>query len=234
MKRLRPFFPYYGSKWRLAPRYPAPRHRRLVEPFAGSAGYAVFHHAHEVELYDLNPAVVGVWQYLLRVSERELRRLPDRVERVDVMPLPQEARWLIGFWANTAQVYPARAPSSWARSGRWPGKFWGAHVRDRLAMQLRFIRHWKVFHRSWEEISLGSATWFVDPPYRGLQGDHYRAFRLGEDTYPRIARWCSTLPGQVLVCESAGASWLPFRFFADAAALRGRSAEALWTREDPC
>jgi hypothetical protein len=31
---LRPFFPYYGSKWSLAKRYPAPRYDRIIEPFA--------------------------------------------------------------------------------------------------------------------------------------------------------------------------------------------------------
>jgi hypothetical protein len=32
---LRPFWRYYGGKWRAAPRYPAPRYDTIIEPFAG-------------------------------------------------------------------------------------------------------------------------------------------------------------------------------------------------------
>jgi site-specific DNA-adenine methylase len=44
---LRPFFPYYGSKWRAARAYPPPLHRQIVEPFAGSAGYALRYRSRE-------------------------------------------------------------------------------------------------------------------------------------------------------------------------------------------
>ena len=39
---MRPFFGFYGGKWRDAPKhYPFPEHDTIVEPFAGSAGYSV-------------------------------------------------------------------------------------------------------------------------------------------------------------------------------------------------
>jgi hypothetical protein len=40
---LRPFFSYYGAKWGLGRHYSAPAHWTVVEPFAGSAGYSLFH-----------------------------------------------------------------------------------------------------------------------------------------------------------------------------------------------
>lgn len=41
-RAMRPFFGYYGGKWRDAVKnYPAPEHAVIVEPFAGSAGYAL-------------------------------------------------------------------------------------------------------------------------------------------------------------------------------------------------
>jgi hypothetical protein len=37
---LKPFFNYYGGKWRVARRYAPPEHDLIIEPFAGAAGYA--------------------------------------------------------------------------------------------------------------------------------------------------------------------------------------------------
>jgi len=39
--KLRPFWRYYGGKFRAAPRYPTPTHKTIVEPFAGAAGYSL-------------------------------------------------------------------------------------------------------------------------------------------------------------------------------------------------
>ena len=48
-------------------------------------------------LCDVDPIIVGVWRYLIAVSERELRALPDLEpgQCVDDLGLCQEARWLI-------------------------------------------------------------------------------------------------------------------------------------------
>lgn len=48
--RLRPFFSYFGGKWRDTPRLPAPKHPTIIEPFAGSAGYALRHYTRDVVL----------------------------------------------------------------------------------------------------------------------------------------------------------------------------------------
>jgi hypothetical protein len=101
-KPLAPFLSFYGSKYRMALRYPKPEHSLLVEPFAGAAGYAVRHaHPHlKVVLYDLDPVIAGVWDYLIRVTEREMRALPVDFKSTKDLPdwVPQEARWLMGFW----------------------------------------------------------------------------------------------------------------------------------------
>jgi len=75
---LRPFFGYYGGKWRDAQKnYPAPKFRRLVEPFAGSAGYSLRYPDREVHLYEIDEVIVSVWQYLIRVKASEILRIPD-------------------------------------------------------------------------------------------------------------------------------------------------------------
>lgn len=56
MKFLRPFFNYYGGKWRAALHYPGPRYDHIIEPFAGSAGYALRYYQRRITLVDSDPA----------------------------------------------------------------------------------------------------------------------------------------------------------------------------------
>ena len=46
---MKPFFRYYGGKWRDCAKYPPPQFDTIVEPFAGSAGYSVRHHTRMIE-----------------------------------------------------------------------------------------------------------------------------------------------------------------------------------------
>lgn len=229
---LRPFFGYYGGKWRDTPRlYPAPRYGSIVEPFAGSAGYSLRHHERAVVLCDLDPVIVGVWQYLLRVSPAEVMALPDVPldSSVEDLHLPQEAWWLIGFWLNRGVARPRRRPSRWMREGLRPGSFWGSRVRETIASQVCSIRHWKIIHGSYESCTQREpATWFVDPPYQAA-GKHYRHGSAGLD-YEALSRWCRSRRGQVIVCESQGAHWLPFRDLGEVKTARPkRSREVCWT-----
>lgn len=232
---LRPFFTYYGGKWRSAPKYPAPTELRLVEPFAGSAGYATRYPDLGVTLVDANPVIVGIWQYLTTASSHEIGRLPLHFDHVDELGIPLEARDLIGFWLNKGVAAPRRSPSAWMRSGIRPGSFWGEQVRDRIASQVDRIRHWRVIHASYDTLDpTERATWFVDPPYEGGQGSHYQ---YGVGNYAALAAWCQQLNGQAIVCERDGATWLPFSSLHAAKAMHGGkrsgvSAEAIWTNDE--
>jgi hypothetical protein len=234
---LRPFFGYYGGKWRAAPHYPAPAEGTIVEPFAGSAGYSVRYPDHQVMLYDVNEKVIGTWQYLIKVSADEIRSLPDvgPTDHVDDLAIPQEARWLIGWWLNKGTTAPGKTPSRWVREplpGR-PGTYWGRGVRERIARQVEHIRHWQAFHASYVDAPDVPATWFVDPPYSGAPGRRYTHSTVD---YHALGEWCRSRSGQVVVCENVGADWLPFEPFmvAKASAGKGRagvSKEAIWTGE---
>jgi hypothetical protein len=76
-RAVKPIFPFYGSKWRDAKRYPPPTHGIVIEPFAGSAGYSLWHAPRKVLLIDADPIIVGVWEYLIGASEAEILALPD-------------------------------------------------------------------------------------------------------------------------------------------------------------
>lgn len=233
MVDLRPFFGFYGGKWRDTPKhYPPPAHETIVEPFAGSAGYALRHPDHKVTLCEIDPVIAGVWSYLTTVSPDEIQALPDLVvgQTVDDLKVCQEARWLIGFWLNRGVARPRRSPSSWMRSGVRPGSFWGERVRTTIAGQLEAVRHWQVFNCDYRDCPVGhEATWFIDPPYQHA-GQHY-AFGPNGLNYAELAEWCHSRPGQVIVCENEGAGWLPFSRIAATKTTRARrSVEAVWTR----
>lgn len=228
---MRPFFSYYGGKWRAAARrYAPPGRDAIVEPFAGAAGFAVRHNARRVVLVDKDPVIVGVWRYLVAVTPSELEALPDLApgEVVDDLAVPPEARALIGFWLNRGCAYPGRRASQWMRQGASPGSFWGPAVRRRLASQLEGIRHWEVLEGDYWAAPDIEAHWFVDPPYEAA-GRHYR---YGSDAldYQALGAWCRTRRGRVVVCEQAGATWLPFRSVGAVRTTRRgqRSHEVVW------
>lgn len=231
MSRLRPFFPYFGGKWRIAPRYPAPRHTLIVEPFAGAAGYALSHHMHDVLLSDLDQRVVGAWNYLITTPSEEIARLPlydGTWNTIYDLDISQEAQWLIGWWMNKGAG--GISPSKWMRESANLGEnYWGPGIRDRLTRQADEIRHWKVLHGSYADLENLEATWFVDPPYQ-IAGKGYRHHSVD---LKHLAEWCREREGQTIVCENMGADWLPFQHFFDAkgaagATRTGVSKEAVW------
>lgn len=234
---LRPFFPYYGGKFRAAPRYPAPQHDWIVEPFAGSAGYAMRYPDRQVVLVEASEPIAAIWQYLILASPREILRLPllEPGQSVDsLVGLPQAARWLIGMWCNPGSAQPKKTLCRWDRFDGCTPRFqvWGEGVRERIASQVERISHWIVRHGPYTAAPTVRATWFIDPPYRGAPGRHYPCGSRDID-YTALAEWCRRRRGQVMVCEADGADWLPFQHFMLAKAVktkgrRGVSAEALW------
>lgn len=224
---LYPFMSFYGGKWKPYKHYPAPTYDCIIEPFAGSAGYSVRNYNHKVKLYDIDPSIVAVWDYLIHTSSQEILNLPLEFDNVDDLTIPEEAKLLIGFWLNRGSAVACKQPSSWMRSGKYPGSFWGQKIRERIATQVECIRHWTIEQKSFEEVPTHEGTWFVDPPYSTAAGRHYR---YSEIDYVKLGEWCQTLPGQVIVCEQSPADWLPFEPLADFPVNSGGRGERKTTR----
>ncbi len=225
---MRPLFPFYGSKWRDAKRYPGPYNGVVIEPFAGSAGYATYWEPARVILYDRDPIIVSVWDYLIHVTASEVRALPDLEvgQSVDdLSSLPQEARWLIGFWLNRGSATPKKTKTAFSARTERQQLIWSERARVRIASEIEKVRHWEVFYGSYESCPRLDATWFVDPPYV----DKGRYYRIRSVDYDRLGAWCRHLPGQTIVCEQDGAMWLPFRPLAIIKSTRGTSSEVVWT-----
>lgn len=225
---LKPFFTYYGGKYRIAIKYPKPVFKTLIEPFSGSAGYAMRYYNLNVVLSDKDPIIAGLWNYLINVKEKEILNLPEIIYNIDEINISQEAKWLIGFWLNKGTSRPCKTPSSWMRKEIRENSFWGKSIKERIAGQLKYIRHWKIFNCDYHEIKNKNATWFVDPPY--IQKGKF--YKYHEINYENLSLWCKSRKGQIIVCENQGANWMNFETLTCAKSTKGTSKEVMWTNID--
>ena len=226
---------YYGGKWRASRLYEPPRHGLIIEPFAGAAGYACHYHTRDVLLVDANPQVVTAWQWLIDATRSDVMALPPSLEYgvpVESLGLPVGATMLLRWWCNDGAATACRSPSKWAAANGW-----NTATRQRTAALAEAVSHWSVMLGTYRDAPDVEASWFVDPPYQGCAGSHYK---VGSDTidYDDLASWCLSREGDVTVCEGPRADWLPFRPFATIKASESktggkRSVERVWTNYEP-
>jgi site-specific DNA-adenine methylase len=211
--QLKRFFSFYGSKWRMTPLYEPPKHKIIVEPFAGSAGYATHYSDREVILIEKDLRIAAMWKFLTSTSYEEIMSLPlmQLDQTITDLEVREEAKTLIGFWINAGCSQPMKTPSQWMRSGESPDSFWGEAIRKRIATQVKAISHWEVIQGDYTDAPNVKATWFVDPPYQKA-GKRYKHSASSID-FSKLAQWCVERTGQVIVCENDGADWLPFEPF---------------------
>lgn len=233
-----PLFSYFGAKWRLAKHYPVPR-MRVVEPFAGSACYSLYWRVHDAVLCETDPKLAALWRWLIRAPETEIRALPDLPLDVDLRSLGvrPEAETLIGYWLGRGDRRPRRRFSSWAKDLSDGRLLWGARARERVALMLPVIRNWFIlddYREAAPSFDSGSTTWFIDPPYANVSD----GYRRGCDRldFAKLGEWCRARIGQTIVCERAGADWLPFASLRTASAMRGakrvgQSVEVVYLQE---
>lgn len=226
---MRPFFPFYGSKWNIARHYPAPAHDLVVEPFAGGAGYATFYNCPRVHLVDADPIISGVWSYLLAVTAEEILALPELPEvgdSVDNYELPQEAKWLIGFWLNRGSATPKKSRTAYSARTDRAQINWGSRAKERIAAQLPGIEGWSIQPGEYHAAPDLEATWFVDPPY----GDKGKFYRVQFADFVNLASFCRSRRGLMIACEGPGADWLPFQPLGSFKSSKGRAHEMVHIR----
>lgn len=221
----------------------------IIEPFAGSAGYAQYWRStiREAILVDSDERVVELWHQLQAMTPEQILALPTPVQGEYYSGIMDS---LIKMAAASNGVSKMSGPLACPKRvvGVWEG------MLRRMAARVDDVRNWTVLHGDYTEAlahverskkyPVGSKfTWFVDPPYEAKSptretkawfplGDGYRE-GAGRLDYDKLGSWLQDLPGQVIVCEQAGASWLPgFTHLRDHHDSQGRpSAEvvAVWS-----
>jgi len=192
-------FSYYGSKSKIAHLYPKPNCHKIIEPFCGSARYALRYWDKEVLLVDKWHKIVKVWEYLQEASPQDILKLPilQYKDSLDNYELCDAERWFLGFLIARG----SRRPNVVAQ------KFNNMKADlVRISKSLYKIKHWVIKEGSYEDIVNEEATWFIDPPYF-IGGEQYS---IPQPDYAHLAGWCQSRKGQVIVCENTKAGWLPF------------------------
>lgn len=227
-------FYYYGGKARSAGRYPAPQRRLIIEPFAGAAGYSMYHICKdrrlECLLVEKDERVVAVWKMLLGMSAEEMLNypVPEIGETTDDMFLMTSTA-SNGVAATNIMTVTRRLVRNIGFMKRRVAKILGAGVGARI----------EVVHGEYYSAPDEDATWFIDPPYTSplrekspRAGGNGYAFgcRAADLDFEKLGRWCRTRRGQAMVCEYADATWLPFRrLYGTANGLGKRYSEGIWT-----
>ena len=211
-------FSYYGSKSKIVDYYPPPKHKKIIEPFAGSARYSLKYWQNDVLLVDKYEVIVKLWKYLQTASPKDILNLPDSIKGQDIrtLGLSAEEKSLMGFCIGRGNLYPLNFAGDFCN--------WNDD-KKRIANNLYKIKHWTIKQGCYTELENIEATWFIDPPY--MVGGHIYKHSNIDFTY--LAEWCKTRNGQAIVCENTKATWLPFKPMTEMEGAQTRTTEAIWS-----
>jgi site-specific DNA-adenine methylase len=221
---------YYGAKTNIVDSYPKPKFGKVIEPFAGSARYALKHFDNDVLLVDKYEVIVKIWQWLQKCSPADILGLPRKLNKGQTLNDftfdCEEAKMLMGFLIKKGVERPAIKPTDWVTIQR-PN--FTNYSLQRISKELWKIKHWKVEHGDYRDIPNQNATWFIDPPYEF--GGHSYVMNNRKIDFLELAEWCKSRTGQVIVCENTKASWLPFKPVMKQKGTAATTTEAIWSNE---
>ncbi len=217
---------YYGAKTNIVHLYPPPKFDKIIEPFAGTARYALKYFDRDVLLIDKYPTIVNIWKWLQSCSPNDVLRLPRIKEGENINNFTfdcQEARDLMGFVIGFGFTTPRDLAIP--RSRHRPNS--QNYTLKRIASQIWKIKHWEIWSGSYEEIENEKATWFIDAPYQF--GGH--AYRFGNKNidFKHLSDWCKSRYGQVIVCENNKADWMNFTPMIEQNVLSGKNYEVIYS-----
>lgn len=189
-------FYYQGRKARAAKSYPAPEYPIVIEPFAGSMAYTLTHRPRFAIGIEKDAEIVKLWHRLCAMSRMQLARYH----------IPAVGQVTTDRWVMLSDQSSGSPRNNYRTMSQY--------MVERMETQRRMVIKHRVYANQSVLYSLGDyseapdieATWFIDPPYQGVNGYRHSAL-----DYDRLGEWCMTRRGQVIVCEGADADWLPFQ-----------------------
>jgi len=193
-------FSYYGSKSKLINYYPKPTKNTIVEPFAGSARYALKYWENDVILIEKYDVVYKVWKWLQQCSSNDILKLPTPLPKEDIREygLSIEEQMFMGFLINRGSVSPKNKVGNFSDGLK--------NTLKRTAENLIKIKHWDIRVGDYTDVENIDATWFIDPPYQ-FGGEHYKESNKNID-YIELKKWILKRKGDVIVCENTNANWI--------------------------
>lgn len=218
---------YYGSKSKIIDLYPRPNKDKIIEPFAGSARYALKYFDKEVTIVDKYETVIKIWKWLQQCSENDILSLPKFKggESIKGIKWDCEAQGLfMGYMVGRGLATPQYKVSPFVASEK---QYHFEFTYKRIASELFKIKHWDIILGSYDDLENNNATWFIDPPYQ-FGGKYYKERNID---FNNLSEWCKSRNGQVIVCENTKATWLPFNPLSQIQGCLHKTTEAIWTNE---
>jgi len=221
-------FYYYGRKEKIFKYYPKPKYDLIIEPFAGSAAYAMNYYERDVILIEKDVKIANLWSYLVSASSDEILSLPlltsdESLNNEKFEYLTEVQKTLIGFFLNPGSSQPKKSP------GNFCG--WNIDNRLRLSRDVNKVKHWKIINSDYTNIDNHVATWFVDPPYQGNGGKYYKHGNKNFD-YDSLREWCLNRCGQLIVCENSEANWMNFSPLVEIQGQKHKTKEVIFYQEN--
>ena len=215
-------FSYYGSKSKIVDYYPAPIYDKIIEPFAGSARYALKYFDRDILLVDKYEVIVNIWKYLQKCSPNDILSFPnyeagDRIIKEELDCIEQYE--LIRFLLQQGSVGGNKAYD-------WGVKSYKQNLKS-IASNLYKIKHWVIQRGCYMDLPNMPATWFIDPPYQN--GGHKYNQNNKKINYEHLANWCIERLGQSIVCENTKANWMPFKAIIEMQGIKFKTTEAIWS-----
>lgn len=216
-------FSYYGSKSKIVDLYPPPKHKKIIEPFCGSARYSLKYWQNDVLIMDKSENLINVWKWLQQCSKNDILKLPKLTTGLDIrkIELSEIERNFLSYLVASGRPSNIVTKFMDYENGN-------QNVYKRIANSLNLIRHWEIKLGSYDELENVEATWFIDPPYM-FGGEHYKESNKNID-FGKLAEWCKNRNGQTIVCENMKADWLDFKPLTKIqGACQTNTTEAIWS-----
>lgn len=219
---------YYGAKTNIIHHYPPPKYGTVIEPFAGTARYALKYFDRNIILVDKYEVIGRIWRWLQKCSPGDITSLPrfkagDNIN--DHIYNCEEERFLVGFLVGFGFTSPRDTATPRLRN-RPNGM---NYTINRIASQLWKIKDWQIITGDYTDCPDLEATWFIDPPYQ--TGGHAYVKSNKHLNFENLGEWCKSRKGQVMVCENTSADWMDFKPMIIQNVLSGKTSEAIWTNQ---